>query len=185
MKKSVRLAALIFAVLGTTAAAQEDQHANIRQGLNKLMPLIGTWNATWRFHRTDGVTEELGIHSISFVLDDTYLQWKIERHRKENPERSRSSLIYTTFNPRSNEYEQTYFYSGSALRVTETGEYDDAKHQFKTTAFVPLEDGVHDENVRTITDLSDRNRVVYTHYSRYTNEPAERMDLEIILERVR
>ena len=77
----------------------------------------------------------------------------------------------------------THFYNGSSLRVTATGEYDEATHQLRTKAFIPLEDGVRDENVRAIIDLSDRNRIVYTHFSRFNDESAERLDLAIVLTR--
>lgn len=152
--------------------------------MDKLIPLVGNWNATWKFHRDGEIIERVGTDTISFVLDSTYLQWKVERHPKENPERSQSMLIFTTFNPRTNKYETTHFYNGSALRVTANGDYDAATHKLKEKAFIPLEDGVRDENVRTIIDLSDPNKIVYTHYSKFNDEPTERMDLEIILTRI-
>jgi hypothetical protein len=69
--------------------------------------------------------------------------------------------------------------------VTETEEYDDdGAQEFRTRAFIPLEDGVHDESVRTITSLKDPDRVVYRHYSRYSHEEAERLNLEITLTRI-
>jgi hypothetical protein len=70
--------------------------------------------------------------------------------------------------------------------VTETGEYDEATQEFWTRGFIPLEDGVNDETVRTITSLKDPNKIVYTHYS--TRSPAEtcqRIDVEMILTHVR
>jgi hypothetical protein len=48
-----------------------------------------------------------------------------------------------------------------------------------------VEDGVHDENVRTVTKIGDSNKIVYEHYSRYSNETTERLDLVITLTRVR
>jgi hypothetical protein len=119
------------------------------------------------------------------VLDKTYFQWEVERHPKNEPGKSRSFLVFTTFNPRSNRYDQTYFYSRWAIRVTETGEFDDAKREFRTTAFIPLEDDVHDENVRTVLKFADPDHATYTHYSRYSHEKSERLDLEIQLTRAR
>jgi len=125
-----------------------------------------------------------GTYEIAPVLDGTYLKADMAMHRKEDPTKERSFLIFTTFNPQSGKYEQTYFYSRWALRVTETGEYDSQAKEYRTTAFVALEDGTRDENVRTITRLSDPNNIVYTHYSRYADEKSERMDVQITLTRV-
>jgi hypothetical protein len=182
---SATAAALICALIAATAIAQEDQHAQIREAMDKLAPLAGKWNATWKFHRDGEIIERVGTDLISLVLDNTYLEWEVERHPKDNPERSQGMLIFTTFNPRTNQYDTTCFYKGSALRVTANGQYDAASHQLREKAFIPLEDGVRDENVRTIIDLSDANKVVYTHYSRFNDESAERMDLEIFLSRAR
>ena len=185
MKKCIGVVAAILVLVGQNGLAQVPEPEKIREGITKLNRLVGEWNATWKFHGPNGVTEQTGIHSVALVLNDTYLQWKIERHRPDNRQRSQSMLIYTTFNPKSEKYDEIYLYSGSALRVTETGEYDETTHKFTTKAFIPLEDGVRDENVRTVTDMSDPNRLVYTHFSRYNDESTERMDLEIILERIR
>ena len=187
--RSCIIGIMCIALLGGMAPAplraDDAEYAKIREQMKSLSPLIGTWDSVWRFHDQSGVTEYVGTYSIASVLDDTYLQWNVEHHSKEHPERQRSFITYTTFDPRSDRYEQTYFYSGSALRVTEAGTYDSQSKEFKTTAFIPLEDGVHDENVRTITDLRDPNRIVYTHYSRYNNETTERLDLEVTLTRRR
>jgi hypothetical protein len=178
------IAALIWVAPLGTAGADEIQYPKIRAGMSKVAPLIGKWRAAANFYDSEGVTEEVGTYSISSVLDDTYLQWEVELHNKENPKRRHSFIIFVTFNPMSNQYDSTYFYSRWALRVTETGEYDDAAKEFRTRAFIPLEDGVHDENVRTITSLKDPNKVVYKHYSRYSHEKAERLNLEITLTRI-
>jgi len=87
--------------------------------------------------------------------------------------------VFTTFNPRSNRYDETYFYSRWALRVVEEGVFDDAARELRTTAFIPLEDDVHDENVRTILRFTDPDHATYLHYSRYSHEKSERLDLEI------
>ncbi|HEY4283298.1 MAG TPA: DUF1579 family protein [Chthoniobacterales bacterium] len=176
---------LVCTAIGSSAVAQEDQHVKIRAEMDKLAPLVGNWNATWKFHRQGEIIERVGTHSISFVLDNTYLQWMVERHPKENPERSQAMLTFTTFNPRTNKYDTTHFYNGSALRVTANGEYDAATHELRDQAFIPLEDGVRDENVRAIINLSDPNNIVYTHYSKFDDEAAERLDLEIFLTRIR
>jgi hypothetical protein len=151
--------------------------------MNKLAPLVGKWNVAVRFHGQDGVTtEQVGIWSVSSILDDTYLEFQTERHRKDNSTPSRQVLFFVTFNPRSNQYDITYFYNRSALRVTETGEFDDATQEFRTRGFIPLEDGVNDEMVRATTSLKDPSRIVYKHYSiRSPKETAQRLDVEMIL----
>jgi hypothetical protein len=177
---------LILGVLAATASpllADDAEYRKVRDGMSKLAPLIGKWNAAWTFHQGDGITRELGTTSITSVLDDTYLQLAVERHNEADPKRSRKMLTFVTFNPTSNQYDSTYLYSRSPMRVTETGEFDDRTREFRTTAFIPREDGVHDENVRTVMSLRTPDRVVYQHYSRYSHEASERMDLEIVLTR--
>ncbi len=101
---------------------------------------------------------------------------------KQDPKRYRKLTSFVTFNPRSNQYDSTYFYNRSALRVTETGDFDEATKEFRTKGFIPLEDGVNDETVRTITSLKDPTKILYKHYSRRSpKETCERMDLEIVL----
>lgn len=80
-------------------------------------------------------------------------------------------------------YDGTYFYSRWALQVTEAGEYDAAAHEFRTVAFIPKEDGVHDESVHSIMRLIDRNRIEYQHFSRHSDEAVERMDVSFALTR--
>ena len=185
MNSRIHLLVLLLIIQAANLPGQEDQHVQIEQALAKLEPMAGNWNTDWKFHRDGEIVERVGTDSISVVLDRTYLEWKIERHPKDQPARSTTSLIFTTFDPRTHEYVMTHFYKGSSLRVTATGEYDEATHQLRTKAFIPLEDGVRDENVRAIIDLSDRNRIVYTHFSRFNDEPVERMDLDIVLTRSR
>jgi Protein of unknown function (DUF1579) len=177
------LSALIYM---PTALADEAEYQKIRFQMNKLARLIGKWNVAVTFHHKDSVTEEVGTWSVTSVLDDTYLEFQTERHLKDNPKRSAKVIWYTTFNPRSNRYETTYFYNRWAMRVTETGEYDEATQEFRTRGFIPLEDGVNDETVRTITSLKDPNKIVYTHYSmRSPAETCQRIDVEMILTHVR
>src|SRR5262249_671167 len=155
----------------------------IQEGLTKLSPLIGKWNAVALFHDGDKVTENDGTYEIDLALEKTYLRFQVELHRKGDPSHHHGFIIYVTYNPATRQYQSTYFYTRWAMRVTETGEFDDHRHEFRTTAFIPLEDGVHDENVRTITDLNDPNKIVYTHYSRYSHEHTERMNVQITLTR--
>jgi Protein of unknown function (DUF1579) len=183
VKPTLALIAIVLAIYGCNVGGQEDQHVQIEQALAKLQPMVGSWSTLWKFHRDAEIIERVGTDSISAVLGQTYFEWQIERHPKEDPARSQTSVIYTTFDPRLRQYVMTHFYKGSSLRVTATGDYDEASHQLRTKAFIPLEDGVRDENVRAIIDLSKRDRVVYTHFSRFNDESAERMDLEIVLTR--
>jgi hypothetical protein len=48
---------------------------------------------------------------------------------------------------------------------------------------VPLEDGKRDEHVRDVYRLSGSDTLSVIHYSRYSDEPTERMDLAIRLRR--
>lgn len=178
---------LLIAFLWSLPAAPQrraDDAQAIFSNMSYLKPLVGAWRAVAEFHEKDGsLTYDLGSYKISIVLDGTYLQWEVELHDKDDPSKHHSFLNFTTYNPVTNKYDSTYFYSHWALRVTEIGEYDDKSKEFRTTAYIPLEDGVHDENVRTITSLSDHNKIVYEHYSRYSNESAERMNVVIRLTR--
>jgi Protein of unknown function (DUF1579) len=180
---SLLLIAFVGSVLVAAQGRADDADA-ILSNMNYPKPLVGNWSAVAEFHEKDGgLGYDVGSYKISFVLEGTYLQWEVELHDKANPSKHHSFLIFITYNPVTKKYDSTYFYSRWALRVTETGEYDDKSKEFRTTVFIPLEDGVHDENVRTITRLNDRNKIVYEHYSRYSNESAERMNVVITLTR--
>ena len=187
MRKALNfVVALVCIGLPAPLSADEAEYIQIREGMKKLAPLVGQWRAAVTFHDENGVTREEGTYKVSSVLDDTYLELEVERHRPESPQRRSQMLTLVTFNPRSREYETTYFYSRWAIRVTETGVFDDAAREFRTKAFIPLEDGVNDETVRTITSLKDPNRIVYQHYSRRSpKETCEHMDLEIVLTRAK
>lgn len=148
----------------------------------------GSWRAETVFYtRKDHVPEyrETGIYKISWVLDTTYLKWDIQLHDKNNSGRKRSILILITFNPDSSYYEENYFYNGSSLKVFEIGNYDKIHRDFTTKAFIPLEDGSHDEHVRTVTHIMAKNSISYIHYSQYSNEPEECNDFSAFLERVK
>jgi Protein of unknown function (DUF1579) len=169
-----------------TPACAEDPTANyakIREGMSKLAPLVGKWSAVALFHDGDKITENDGTWEINWALEDTYLEFRDAMHRKGDLNHHNGYITYVTYNPRTQQYDLTYFYTRSALRVTETGVYDEKTKQFRTQAFVPLEDGVRDENVRSIYDLIDPNKIVETHYSRYSNEPVERMQVQFTLTR--
>jgi hypothetical protein len=179
---------LSFIAIAPLTSAQADDpagdYAKIREAMKKLSPLVGKWRAVALFPQSDGsVTENDGTYDIGWVLEDTYLEYRVELHRKGDPSRHHGFIMYVTYNPRTQQYDSTYFYTRWAIRVTETGEYDAVTREFRTKAFIPLEDGVHDENVHTVTHLNDPNKIVYTHYSRYSNQATERMDVEITLTR--
>jgi hypothetical protein len=185
MKAKSLLSLFGFALLictTLTAFADEAEYQKIRLQMNKLSPLIGKWNVAATFHGMDGgVREQVATWSVSSVLDETYLEFQTERHSKNTPERSAKVAWYITFNPKTNKYELTYFYNKWALRVTETGEYDDATREFRTRGYIPLEDGVNDETVRAIFSLNDENKIVYTHYSmRAPAETCQRVDLVMV-----
>jgi hypothetical protein len=184
--KILSIAAGVCIVAARFGQADEIEYQKIREAMSKLAPLVGEWNAVYTFHDKDGVTENVGTESISFILDGSYLEFQWEYHRKNDPSHFRKLVSFVTFNIRTNQYDSTYFYRGNALRVTETGEYDPVLQEFRTRGFIPLEDGVNDEVVRTITGLKDANRILYKHYSRRSPaETCERMDEEVVFTRIR
>jgi hypothetical protein len=178
------LCLVIVSLLAASAAQADDaEYAAIRSHMAKLAPLVGNWNAEATFYDAEGKVRRVktGTYAISWVLDDTYLEWRTELRAKDDPSNRNGFIIYLTFDPRDGAYHSTYFYTRWALRVSEQGEYDDATRELRTTAFIPKEDGKRDEHVRTILRLESPTRLVYTHFSRYEDEPAERRDLVIIL----
>jgi hypothetical protein len=171
--------------LYVAAQGRADDAQAILNSMSYLTPMVGTWTAVAEFRQKDGtLAYDVGTYKIFSVLAGTYLEWEVELHDKDDPSKHHSFLTFVTYNPVTKKYDSTYFYSRWALRVTETGEYDPKTKEFRTTAFIPLEDGLHDENVRTITRIRDRDKIVYEHYSRYSNERAERMNVVITLTRV-
>jgi hypothetical protein len=93
-------------------------------------------------------------------------------------------VIMMTYDPDSLRSETTYFYSGSPLRVFESGAYDPTRKEYLTRAFIRREDGVRDESVETISRFTTTNDSLYEHYSRYSGEAAERNDFTAVLHRV-
>jgi hypothetical protein len=183
MRNRLILLASLAAVAALPLRGDEAEYAKIRGELRKLAPMVGSWDTVWSFYDKDGVTRETGTTQVSYVLDETYLELVIDRHNPANPARHKKMITFITYNPRSQRYDVTYFYSRWALRVTETGDYDDEDQELRTRALIPLEDGKRDENVRTITSFRDPNRLVHNHYSRYADEETERRDLEIVMTR--
>jgi hypothetical protein len=161
-----------------TAMAETPAVQSIFDHMAKLQPLVGTWKADVDFHERDGgIAQEAAVYVVRPVLDGTYLEWDVTVHLVADPRRAHSFMIMTTYNPDTGKYDQTYFYSRWAIRVTETGEFDDAAREFRTTAFIPKEDGSHDEFVHTVLRFGADKTVDYWHYSRYDNEKAEIMNL--------
>ena len=159
------------------------QFAKIQQGMNKLLPLVGKWDAAVTFHDPDGtMTKEIGTWTVTSILDDTYLEFQTERHLQNDPRRHRLVLFFVTFNPKSNKYDINFFYNWSALQVTLTGNFYDSTQEFRTRGYIPDEDGVNDETVGETFSLKDHKRIVYKHYSmRSPQETAQRLDVETIL----
>ncbi|MGH7982241.1 MAG: DUF1579 family protein [Candidatus Udaeobacter sp.] len=178
---------LVTPLLGQTAGHEAEQYAKIREGLKKLLPLVGKWDVAVTFHDPDRtLTEEVGTWNVSSVVDDTYLEFQTERHLKDNPKRHRLVLFYVTFNPKSNKYDVTFFYNWSAMRVTLSGEFNDATHELRTRGYIPQEDGTNDETVAEMYYLKDPQRIVYKHYSmRSPSKTAQRLDVEMILTRAK
>ncbi|MGD0142164.1 MAG: DUF1579 family protein [Rhizomicrobium sp.] len=172
-------------VSASTAATAANVDA-IFEHMARLRPLIGTWKAAIDFHGRDGsVSPETADYVVRPVLDGTYLEWDVTVYPASDPGKPHSFMIMTTYNPETQKYDQTYFYSRQAMRVTETGDFDDVRHEYNTVAFVPREDGVRDESVRTVTRFRDDGRVEYWHYSRYSDEKLDLMNFHATLTRVR
>ena len=179
------LLALVIPTRGTPPVNPEEaaKYERIQQGMQKLLPMVGKWDVAVTFHEPDGRTiQETGRWTVTSILDDTYLEFQTERHLSTDPRRHRLVLFFVTFNPKSNKYDITFFYNWSPLRVTETGNFDDATQQFRTRGYVPDEDGVNDETVAETFDLRDHKRIIYKHYSmRSPRESAQRLDEEMVV----
>jgi Protein of unknown function (DUF1579) len=177
----------VFMVVAPIAPAEatERQYVQMRDAMRKLAPLVGTWRSVWRFYDRDGTTALPGMYTISYVLDDAYLEWKAGHRRKSDPRRNYSWILLTTFDPDSNQYEQTYFFNTWPHHFTETGSFDSKRQEFLTQGIVPREDGVHDEHVRSILSLRNANEIVYTHYHRYSYEKREHLQLVVTLTRLK
>jgi hypothetical protein len=150
----------------------------------KLAPLVGDWSAKAEFRRRNGdrVMQE-GIYRVRPVLNGTYLQFEVGLWPVGKPDQSPDFYIFITYDPVSAAYSSTYIYSGWSVRVTEAGIFDDPTKQFRTSAYIPNEDGKRDEIVRTVTDMSSSKEIRYEHYSRFEDELAEAHDLTITLSR--
>jgi Protein of unknown function (DUF1579) len=175
---------VMLSLLITLANAQNpaSDFTKIHEAMSKLAPFVGKWDAVAIFHNRDGtVVENDGIWEINWALEETYLEFHVAMHRKGDPTHHNGFVTFITYNPRTEQYDLTYFYTHSALRVSETGVWDEKTKHLLTKAFIPLEDGVRDENVRTIHDLSDPNKITHTHYNRYSNEAAERLQVVFTL----
>jgi hypothetical protein len=155
----------------------------IQQGMKKVLLLVGRWDVAVDFHNLDGTShKETGTWTVTSILDDTYLEFQTERHLSNDLRRHRLVWFFVTFNPKSNEYELTFFYNWSPLRVILTGNFDDSTQQLRTRGYIPDEDGVNNETVAETFELKDPKRIVYKHYSmRSPQETAQRLDVEMIL----
>jgi hypothetical protein len=182
--RGLTLIAAIAVSITTPVRADDRQYLQMRDGMRNLAPLVGTWSATWKFYDKHGSVSVLrGTYVISYVLDGAYLEWKGDHERKGHVPKTYALIIFTTFNPDSHQYEETYFYNDWPQRVFETGIFDAESREFRTHALVPREDGLHDEHVRTILNIKGPNEMVYKHYSRYGNETRERLNVVITLTR--
>ena len=167
-----------------TAAAQENSANTIREHMDLLRPFVGSWSGEYEFHEKDGTTLiEPATWTVSWALDDTYLQVQAAYHRREDPSRHRAYINYITYDPVTKEYVLTFFYARSAMRVTEDGVFDEQTKELRTIGLVPLEDGKRDERVRNIYKLTGTDSIINFHYSQYIDEPSERLQLVIRLRR--
>lgn len=189
IRQAAALCFILLAYAAHPAPVRADDPAErqkVRDAMNKLAPLVGKWDAAASFYDKDGLTQEDGTWSVAFVLDDRYLELQTERHIKGDPSRRQKITYYVTFSTQTNRYQTTIFFNRWDERVSEAGEFDAAKQEFRTRGFIPLEDGVNDETVNSVISLKDPNRIVYRHYTmRSPAETCQRMDLEIILTHAR
>ena len=183
--KFIKVVTLLLLI--NCSSSGQFQNSILRQKIKLLQPFEGSWTAEVKLHARNGtIIEETGIYKISWVLDGTYLQWHAFLRDKKDTNKIRNFIIMTTYNPDSVRYENLYLYRASPMKVFETGVYDAESREYKTAAFIPLEDGFRDEYVRTITRIvSDSNRISYIHYSRYKDEKEEILDFEANLTRIK
>jgi uncharacterized protein DUF1579 len=173
--------ALMLAASGL-AAAQAENAEIIHQKMSHLRPLVGSWQAAYEFYNKDGTTDtEPGSLTGTWALDGTYIEVQAEHHNPDNPSRHHAYITFITYDPAAQRYVCTFFYGRSSLRVTESGVFDDPSHELRTSALIPLEDGKRDENVRETYSFADPNSVRLLHYSRYADEPVERLQLVLKL----
>ena len=123
-----RLGALIACLaLAAPATAAEP----IAEHLAKLTPLIGSWNATATVYPRGGQPVSTAVdHTIESALGGTYLRWEAVSKGTALP----SFVLMITYDSRAQAFRQTYFYAGTAFWLTETGQFDDATHEYRTTA---------------------------------------------------
>jgi Protein of unknown function (DUF1579) len=172
------------AIFAPSARAQVNNVQAIGEHMRSLRPLIGEWRVLVTFYdRQGGRRYGEGRYHIHSVLDGAYIEIEAHLRSKDRPERHNSFLQFITYDPRRAKFVVAYLYSQSSLQVTEEGDYDEAKQELQTITFIPKEDGKRDENVHTITRLADPGQIEYLHYSRYSDEAAERMDSSVTLVR--
>jgi hypothetical protein len=181
-KLTMPLAFAAGAIFVSAAWSQENNAQAIHEHIRPLKRLIGDWRVLATFHdRQGGLSYDEGTYHIQSVLDGTYIEMHATLWSKGHPETQHSFLEFITFDPRKGKFVGTYFYSRSSLQVTEEGEYDGAKREFRTLTFIPKENGVRDENVHTVMGLADPHKIEYLHFSRYSDESADRMDVSFTL----
>jgi hypothetical protein len=177
---------LLLAVVAsniTCFANAQSAADTIKLNMKKLQSFAGTWQAKTIFHLRDGTTaKETGKYKISWTLDSCYLQWDIAL-QNDDSKKQRHMLILMTFNTDSARYDVNYFYAGWSMRVLEAGILNN-DNEFLTTAFIPLEDGVHDEYVKTVTRFTTPGNMHYVNFSRFNHEKTERKDFEASLTRL-
>ncbi|HEX7915335.1 hypothetical protein [Rudaea sp.] len=175
---------LLATICVQTVHADDAKIQSIFDHMAKLSALGGKWRAQVDYHDRNGkVSKRNAEYVIRPTLDNTYLEADVAIWPIEDPSKRHGFMIMTTYNPDTHRYDQTYFYTRWAIRVTETGEFDDAAHEYRTTAFIPREDGVRDESVRTTTKFRNDGTVEYWHWSRYDNENTELMNFHAVLQR--
>lgn len=175
--KHVALLALILLVSPQGVAQDQDDYPSIREKMRLFSDLVGTWQGTISFQRPERLAkDENVVYKISWVLDSTYLRWDAVFTDMKDPKRKNSHMMMMTFDPISNKYSVTYFYGRNSRIVREDGIYLEKTREFKTRGFIPLDDGVHDEYLRTITQLAESNRMKYYHYSRLDYQKDEHLD---------
>jgi hypothetical protein len=189
MKKSSAVI-LVVSLFCCLAGAQNRAQDVVKEKMKELSFFCGKWKASAVFHSREvgvpGYTES-GTYNISWALDSTYLKWEIEFQDTSKPKTGmkRFMLILMTYNALTETYEQHSFQNSSTFRVFETGDLDKIHNEFRTVAFFPMEDGIRDENVRSVTIVKPPEEIIYEHYSRYSDELEERNDFSVRLYRIK
>ena len=153
-------ALLIFiGVLLPTILVSQSRHAQIKTELAHLSTYVGNWNVESKFTSRSGNTRiERGTYRLRWALDSTYIQWEAEL-TNIGTDRRRCFLSMVTYDPTSEDYVQTYFYSRRPNKITVNGTFDRVEGSFVTQTVLTLSDGTR-EDLRNVLSMETADRAV-------------------------